>query len=414
MKTLNETGLSPEAVIELLDNFKKQDIEPNKARLLQGIHQGDPTVKQVCQDAHNRFFHHNAFIATYEDGQKQILNELKQMVVEILNGGEEACVNITTGGSESIFCAMHAAREWARVNKPDIRQPYHIVMSRSAHAAFDKAAHYLGMELTRVPWKEDYRADLQAMEEAIQPNTIVVVGSAPMWGFGLVDPIPEIAALAQKHDLWMHSDCCVGGYLLRWMEELGHEIPTWDFRVPGVTSISADLHKHGYAAKPCSTVLYRNRELQNFHYAGVDITNWQSGSYKTEGVAGSRPFASSASAWAIMKHLGHQGWLDLTRRSLEVKNRLIEGLEAIDGFECIRNESLLVCFRSTTLDMGLVFGGVVEKGYFPFGTLDPLYIHMSAEPVSDEIIEMVLSDFRDIAKGVKDGTITGEALAKYM
>ncbi|MCP4125383.1 MAG: aspartate aminotransferase family protein, partial [Bacteroidetes bacterium] len=313
LKVLPEKGLSTDEISKKLRELKQQDLNDEKLRLLTGMHQGDENVKQVCQDAYNLFFHNNAFIAAYEDGQKQILSELRQMTVEILNGGDEGCVNITTGGSESIFCAMHAAREWAKATKPDVQQPYHIVLSRSAHAAFDKAAHSLGMEVSRVAWKEDYRADVETMEAAIQANTIAIVGSAPMWGFGLVDPIAEIGELAQKYNLWMHSDCCVGGYLLRWMEELGCEIPTWDFRVPGVYSISADLHKHGYAAKPCSTVLYRNQELQNYHWTGVDITDWQSGSYKTEGVAGSRPFASTASAWAVMKHLGHEGWLDITR-----------------------------------------------------------------------------------------------------
>jgi glutamate/tyrosine decarboxylase-like PLP-dependent enzyme len=287
-------------------------------------------------------------------------------------------------------------------------------MPRTGHAAFDKAAHYLGMKIVRVPVGEDLRADVGALEAAVSPNTIVLVGSSPCWGLGLLDPIPEIAELARRHQLWMHSDCCVGGFLLPWLERLGFDLPPYDFRVPGVCSISADIHKHGYGAKPCSTVLYRSEELQRFHWVGVAVSDWQSGLYKTHGLVGSRPGGAVSAAWAVMNFLGQDGYLDLTRRALEVKDRLVAGIEQVEDFRCLPNECLLVPFRSETLDMTKVFGGLVEKGYFPWGTFDPMFVHPSAEPVEDLIVDSFLADLRDIGRGVKDGTLTAAALAKYI
>ncbi len=410
-----EIGMSWDKVQKQLEQFMSLDLDIKKERLLTGIHKGSDEVHNVCKSAYNMYFHGNGFIAGFDatSGMAQMQNEVLRMVVEILNGGSDGRANITSGGTESIFCAMHTAREWAKVNRLDIKQPYEVIMPWTGHPAFDKSAHYLGMTVKRVQCGNDYRADVKAMEEAISPNTMFIVGSSPCWGLGLMDPIPEIGVIAEKYGLWMHSDCCVGGFLLPWLERLGaYNIPQYDFRVPGVSSISADLHKHGYAAKPCSTVLYRSEELQQYHWVSID--DWQSGHYSMQGFVGSRPASAVSAAWAVMKYLGEKGYLDLTRRSLEIKDRLIKGIESIDGFKCLENECLLIPFRSEELDMLKVFGGLVEKGYFPFGTFEPMYYHISAEPCEDEIIEDFLADLKDVAVGVANGTITSEAMARYM
>jgi sphinganine-1-phosphate aldolase len=192
------------------------------------------------------------------------------------------------------------------------------------------------------------------------------------------------------------------------------EIPPFDFRVPDVCSISADLHKHGYTAKPASTVSFRSQWHKDFNHVGVGIDNWQSGMYKSHGLIGSRPAGAISSAWAVMSTLGRQGYLDIARRSLDVKDRMINGIEAVEDFKVLRNESLLVPFRSETLDMSRVFGGFVERGYFPWGTFEPMYAHPSAEDLPDAIVAQFLTDLRDIADGVLDGSITEEALAAYI
>lgn len=413
MKRLPVKGIEWEEIKTSLKEFKNSDHPEMKNRLLSGIHKGDEKIHEICRNAFNLYFHGNAFLGSHEQGMAQMQKEVLEMAVGILNGGDEGRANMTTGGTESIFCAMHAAREWAKENRPEIKGPYEMITPWTAHAAFEKAAHYLGIEMKRIDCHENYRADVQAMEEAITENTIIIMGSAPCWGLGLIDPIPQIAEIAVKHNLWMHSDCCVGGYLLPWIEKLGYySIPPYDFRVPGVCSISADLAKHGYAAKPASTVLFRSEKLQKYNPVPVD--DWQSGHYETHGMVGTRPAGSIASAWAVMHYLGEEGYLDVTRRSLEIKERMIKEIEAIDGLECMRNECLLIPIGSESIEMINVFGGMVEKGYFPFGTLDPLMLHVSAENVGDEVIELFLKDLREVAEGVKAGTVTAEALARYM
>ena len=399
-----------EEIKSSLLEFKNLDTDAKHGRLTVDMHMGTEALNRVCMEAYMMFFHRNAMLAEYEEGLRRMQTEILLMAVELLNGGEDARANITSGGTESIFCAMFSARQWARENRPEVTQP-EIVIPFSGHAAFDKSGKYLDITIKRVPVGSDYRADVEAMEAAITPNTIVMVGSAPCWPFGIIDPIEELAEVARKHGLWFHSDCCVGGYISPWLERLGYPIPVFDFRVPGVYSISADLHKHGYAAKPCSTVLYRSEDLQKYHWVPVD--DWPVGHYQTQSLVGSRPAGAVAAAWAVMNYLGEEGYLELAQRSMEVKKRLVQGIESIEDFSCIDNNNLLVLYSSPTLDMGCVLGGLVEKGHFPFGTFIPMFVQIDAEPVSDEVVDAYLADLREVAQGVKNGTITAEALIKY-
>lgn len=403
-------GLSRRKVEAQLAEFRRMDTDAAHGRLTVDMHMGTEEVNKVALRAFNMFFHRNAFLAEYETGMRQMQREVLAMAVEILKGGEDARANITSGGTDSIFCAMHAARQWARDKKPEVKAP-EIVVPFSGHAAFNKSCRYLDIKEVRVPVGGDYRADVQAMEKAITPNTIALVGSAPCWPFGVIDPIDELGKLAQKRGLWLHSDCCVGGYISPWLEKLGMKLPRYDFRVPGVSSISADIHKHGYAAKPCSTVLYRSEDLQKYHW--VPVEDWPVGHYQTQSLVGSRPAGALAAAWAVMKHLGEKGYVALAKRSLEVKKRMEEGIASIEDFWCIKNDSLLILYRSDTLDMLCVMGGMVERGYFPFGTFNPPFVQINAEPVSDEVVDAYLADLREVAKGVREGKITAQALARY-
>lgn len=405
-----ENGGDWKEIRKRLLEFKQLDVSDELGRLNIYCHKGSEELETIRGEAYSIFAHSNAFLTGYMDGMGTMEAEVLRMALEILNGQEKGCAFITTGGTESIFCAMHTAREWSKVErqvpgKPEIIIPY------SGHAAFDKACHFLEMDIRRIPVREDFRADIKAMEEAISENTIALVGSAPNWPYGTIDSIPELAALASRHDLWMHVDACVGGYINPWLERLGYDIPRFDFRVPGVCSISADLHKHGYASKPCSTVLYRSKEFQDYHFVSVD--NWPEGEYKTPGFVGSRPAGSVATAWAVMKYLGEEGYIEMTRQCMEVKKKLVAGIEKIEDFRCIENDSTMIFFRSDTLDMLTVIGGMVEKGYFPFGVFNPLMLQLIAEPVPDEMIQAYLSALEEIATGVKNGTVTSTAIARY-
>lgn len=382
--------------------------------LMMGIHGGSEATHHVIEKAYMKFFHQNALIAEADPlAMGKMQNEVLGWTASLLNGGAQARAAMMTGGTEAIFCALHAARQWARQTKPEIREPFEIVAPWSIHATFEKGAHYLDMKVVRVPIGDDYRADPIAMADAVTANTIMVAGSAPSWGIGLVDPLEEIAKIARTHDLWMHVDACIGGFLLPFMERCGETIPLWDFRIPEVCSISADLHKHAYAAKPASTVTFKNQTLYDYNHQGVAISNWQSGMYKAHGFVGSRPGSAVAAAWAVLSFLGEAGYCDLTRSLLARRDVMIEGIESIHDFWVLKNHCLMLPFRSDTLDMMKVLGGLVERGYFPWGTIEPLFVHPSAEPVDESIISGFLKDLSEVATGVLNNEITADAMASY-
>ncbi|MEM9750494.1 MAG: aminotransferase class V-fold PLP-dependent enzyme, partial [Pseudomonadota bacterium] len=338
-------GRSWEEIEADLDQYKSMDSFGPKNRLMTAIHQGSAQTHEICQKAYMKFFHTNALLADMEPGGLgKMQGDVLQWTADLLNGGGVARAGMMTGGTESIFCALHAAREWARENRPDIKGEYEIVAPWSIHATFEKGAHYLGMKVIRTPLTDELRGDPAAMADAITPNTIVIAGSAPSWGIGRVDPLEEIGALAEKHNLWMHVDACVGGFLLPFMERCGEDIPVWDFRIPAVCSISADLHKHGYAAKPASTVTFRSQEHLDYNLRGVAIEDWQSGLYKSHGFVGSRPGSAVAAAWAVMSYLGEAGYVDLVAQQLKIRDRMIAGIEAIEDFKVLRNHCLMVPF----------------------------------------------------------------------
>lgn len=408
------SGLSAAEVDERLAGFRARDFDRHKSRLLTGIHSGTGDVHRVCREAYLTYFHENSLLAGMQEGQGDMQREVLAATTSLFHGGPRAEAFFTSGGSESLFTAVHTAREWARATRPDIREPYTIVMPRTAHGSIDKAAHFLGLQMRRVPVGPDLRADIAALEAAIDDHTLMLVGSAPSWGLGLVDPIAEIARIAAPRRLWVHVDACVGGFLLPFMERLGETIPPFDFRVPGVNSISADLHKHGFAAKPASTVSFRSGELAQHHWTGTVIDDWQSPGYHSQGVLGSRPASALAAAWAVIHYLGAEGYLRITEQTLALKRYMVTRIEAIEDFRVLPNECMLIPFRSETLEMPAVLGGMVERGYFPWGTFDPMYVHPSAEPVEQAVADALLDDIADIAGGVRSGRITATALAKYV
>jgi glutamate/tyrosine decarboxylase-like PLP-dependent enzyme len=370
-------------------------------------------VNEVSKMAFTKYLKKNMLVKEVAHGLQTIEQELKRMVVEVLNAGDDARVNITSGGSESLYCAINAAYQWAKENRPEVKEP-EIVAPYSIHAAFSKWCHYTGIKLNRVPLGPDYRADVEAMEKAVTPNTIMIAGSSPCWPYGLYDPIEEIAEIAQKHNLWMHSDGCLGGYLAPWVEKLGYKIPTkWDFSVPGVHSLSADLHKYGYSAKPCSTILFKNKEFQNYHW--FHPSDWPSGPYNTEAILGSFPAGSIASAWAVMMNLGEKGYLDLAKRFLEVRERYMAGINKIEGLKCWDNDLTPLLIDVGELDYFSFMSGLFERQKFVFPVYEPTLVQFICDPVSDEVVDGFIAAVGEVAKGVREGTVTSEYLmSKYM
>ncbi len=303
--------------------------------------------------------------------------EIVSMTAHMLGASQSAddgiCGSVASGGTEGILLAMRSYRDWARETK-GITAPEMVVPS-TAHAAFDKAAQYFGIKLVKVPVGPDYRADVAATEKAINRHSICIVGSAVSFPHGVIDPIEELSELARKRGIGFHTDACLGGFILPWADKLGYDIPPFDFRLPGVTSISADTHKYGYAAKGTSVVLYRTPELRHYQY--YKVADWPGGLYFSPTFAGSRPGGLSAACWAAMLSIGESGYLDATRRILQTGAKLRAAVESIPELRVLGDPLWVISFASDELDIYRVLDFMTRRHWNLNGLHRPPAVHLA-------------------------------------
>jgi len=340
-----------------------------------------------------------------------VWDQVAQMVREIIGAPEGAHTTITTGGTESNFLATKTARDKAKSRKPGDWVP-EIVIPYTAHPSFDKAAHYLGMRIRRIRERADFRADVRAMEDAINERTVLIVGSAPQYPHGRIDPIPELAALAAKHGIWCHVDACVGGFLLPFLKRLGHEIPDFSFDVPGVTSVSADLHKFGQTPLGISTMTLRDADDLKFQDFVFDA--WPSGSLRSEGFIGSGTGRNIAAAWAVLKFLGDEGYTEQARRIARASEVLADGVEEMEGVEVlVRAEAGIFLFRPTDTDVRAVAEALLVKGFGVVVCEEPLAIHLFIDaPPDDRAAQDFLAALRASLEDARSGRFTGKNARK--
>lgn len=312
---------------------------------------------------------------------------------------EHICGSVSSGGTESIMLAIKTYRDWARATKRITRPE--MVAPDSAHPAFDKAAHYFGIKMVRVPVGPDHRADVAAMRKAITRNTIVLIGSSPSFPHGVIDPIEELSELARKKGLGFHTDACLGGFVLPWAKKLGYPVPPFDFRLPGVTSMSADTHKFGYAAKGTSVVLYRGSELRSHQY--FTATEWPGGIYFSPTFSGSRPGGLIAAAWATLLTMGEQGYLEATRRILETADTIKRGIRAIPELRVLGEPLFVIAFASDTVNIYQVMEQLSARGWNLNGLHKPSAVHLcvTLRHTQPGVAERFLEDLRAAVEHVR-------------
>ncbi|GMQ49434.1 pyridoxal phosphate-dependent decarboxylase family protein [Vibrio sp. 10N] len=405
-----KTGYGKEDVLNKLDELKQEMVPVEGGRFGMYSLKGSEDIQDIVEQAALKFFSFNALFTFMNQPAGQIEDELIEMIREIFHGSDDMRANFTTGGSESIYCAMKAMRDWARETMPHIKEP-ELVMPYSAHSAFSRGGKYFGIKIVRTPVAADNRVDIKATKAAINENTIGLVGSAPCWPFGVYDRIEELSELATEKSLWLHVDACVGGYLAPFVKKAGYELPNWDFTVPGVRSISADMHKYGYAPKPMSTVMYRGGDEQFHHYTIVD--DWPCGAYFTQSLGGSRTFASTAGAWAVMNYLGEEGYVDNAKRIMTIKQMIIDGLADSADLRTAKTDLSLLIIDSPTLDITKVVAGMSQRGWSLLGNTQPPAIHLAIDPISDEQVERMLNDFHEVVEEVKSGEADQQGSLAY-
>jgi glutamate/tyrosine decarboxylase-like PLP-dependent enzyme len=394
-------GREHEGLLRQMEAMKEGDAAWKDGRVWSLVYYAGDAHHELLKKAHHVFFAENALNPMAFKSLKRMEAEVVQMTAAMLNAPPTGVGTMTTGGTESILMAVKAARERARKTKPWIRNP-EIVAPRSVHVAFGKAAHYFGLRIRYADLADDFRADVSAMKRLVRRNTVLIVASAPQYPHGVVDPIAEIGAFAEEKGIPFHVDACIGGFALPWVEKLGYPVPVFDFRVPGVTSMSADVHKYGFAAKGASVVVYRDMSYLKHQF--FVSTDWPGGIYVSPSMTGTRGGGPIAAAWASLMAMGEDGFLDHTKRAMEAAIALKEGIAKIPGVMVLgKPEGTIVTFGASdrSIDVYRVADQLEKKGWSVDRQQHPASIHCTVTSNHGAIVDTYLSDLREAVEHVR-------------
>jgi len=398
---LPECGRSRDVILGELTALKAADYDWQRGRVPVYVFKTSDEVSEIGRAAFFEYFSENALGARRAfPSVKKMEEEVVGMALGLLRAPDQARGFMTSGGTESITQAIQSCRDWSRKRRGRRDHRGNIVAPESAHPAFDKAARLMDLEVRRAPVGPDLRADVAALAALTDDDTIMLVGSAPCFPYGVIDPIADIGALAEKRGIWLHVDACVGGYLAPFVRMIGRPIPDFDFHVAGVSSISADLHKFGFCPKPASTVFYRSAELAEFH--AFDFADWPSGRFTTTTISGTRPAGAVAAAWAVFNFLGIAGYKQAARELMGFVDGYRAGIEAIPGLKIIGDPHLsIVAYGSDTLDIFRVAEAMSRKGWLPGLLQKPKAIHRMMSQLHALGLEDYLSDLRAAVETVR-------------
>ena len=398
-----DAGLEKTAVLDLMKTIQAKESGKWQGGFVSGaVYHGDENHIDFLNQVYAIHSQSNPLHSDIWPSAAKYESEVVAMTADMLgatHAADEICGVVSSGGTESILLAMKTYRDRARKERK-IEHP-EIVVPKTVHAAFDKAAQYFNLKIVHVPVKKDFTADVKAMKKAINRNTIAMVGSAPSFPHGAIDPIAELSEIARKKGIGFHTDACLGGFILPWAEKLGHDIPPFDFRLPGVTSISADTHKYGYAAKGTSVILYRGKHLRRYQY--FTITDWPGGLYFSPTFAGSRPGALSAQCWAAMVAMGKSGYLEATRQILETAAVIKKGIMDIPELYILGDPLWVIAFGSESLNIFQVMDRMGIKGWSLNGLHKPACVHIcvTLRHARPDVADRFLTDLKDAVAYVK-------------
>jgi len=400
-------GLSKEEILNRLQAFKSRDMDWKAGKVWCYVYNPGEDPAAVTREAYLAFLTENALDPSVFPSMLKLETDVVRAVIHLLRGDSNAVGHLTTGGTESIMLAVKTARDKTRAENPEITQP-EMVLPRTAHAAFHKAAHYLSVKPVLVdidPKTVKVRAE--DMGAAITPSTILLVASAPNYSQGVIDPIAEIGKTAQEKNLLFHVDACVGGPHLSFMRKLGYDVPDFDFTVPGVTSISTDLHKYGYAAKGCSVVMYRSKDIRKYQiFACTDTTGY---TLINPTVLSSKTGGPMAGAWAILNFLGEEGYKKIIKEVQEATKKLIDGINGMDGLQVLGEPAMcMFSFKSDVINVYQLADEMSKRGWYIQGqfstALTPRNLHLSVNQGTVHNADALLTDLRECVEIVKRST----------
>lgn len=399
-KSLPKTGMQTEEVIQLLTHYQQLGtVQWRDGRVSGGVYaaMSDDKLQSLMKDVFGETAYTNPLHADIFPGIRKMECEVVRMAIDLFRGDEKCCGTMTSGGTESLVMACKAFRDYGRAEK-GIRNG-EIVAPVTAHAGFDKAAQLLGLRLRHAPCDpKTFKVNIRAMRKLINNNTVLLVGSSPTYPHGIVDPLDEIAKLGLEFNIPVHVDACLGGFLLPFMAEAGYPVPVHDFRQAGVTSISADTHKYGYAPKGSSVILYR--DLKYRHHQFSVCTEWPGGMYASPTISGSRAGANIATCWAALLYHGREGYVHSTRLTMQVTRFLKEEVKNIPGIHIYGDPLMSVlAFGSDNFNILEMSERLAHRGWnlnslqFPAG----FHICVTLMHTRAGVADQLLQDVREIA-----------------
>ena len=399
-----QQGLSKEEILNTLQALKSRDMDWRAGKVWCYVYDPGEDPAEVTREAYVSYLTENGLDPSVFPSLLKVETDVVRATINLLRGDSEAVGHLTTGGTESIMLAVKTARDKARAEHPEIAQP-EMVLPKTAHAAFHKAAHYLSVKPVIVDIDpQTFKVRAVDVERAITSNTILVVASAPSYSQGVIDPIEEVGRIAQDQNLLFHVDACVGGLHLSFLRKLGYNVPDFDFTVPGVTSISTDLHKYGYAAKGCSAIMYRSKAIRKYQiFASTDTTGY---TLINPTMLSSKTGGPMAGAWAILNFLGEEGYKKIVQDVQEATKKLMDGVNAIEGLQVLGNPAMcMFSFKSDVINVYQLADEMSTRGWYiqgQFSTpLTPRNLHISVNHGTIHNVEALLQDLRECVVNVK-------------
>jgi len=411
-KSMPTTGSSWDDLKTEMATIAENDADWRGGRTAVYVFNAGDDVSAVAADAYRMFLSENALGARRAfPSLARMESDVVQFGLSLLNAPDAAVGDMTSGGTESIMLAVKACRDYWRAKGRDVSDG-EILAPQSVHPAFNKAAQYLGLKVVRIAVTEDLTADAVAMATAVNAKTLMIVGSMPCFPYGVIDPIADLSDIALEHDLWLHVDACVGGYFAPFARLNGVNLPPFDFALPGVCSMSADLHKYGYTAKGASTIFYRDEERRQGQIFAFG--DWPCGVMQTHTLPGTRPGGAIAAAWAVMSYLGVDGYREKAQDVVTARQRLVAGFKEIEGIEVFGAPQLgLIAYGAKDCDIHAVADRLAAAGWVSARIDPPRGIHLMLSPRHLDVVDDYLTDLQTAIAAVRAEGATSAGGAVY-
>lgn len=401
MHQIPTKGRSQEDIFKDMEQYRADDPNWRSGRVWSYVYHAGNEAEELVKKAYTMFLSENGLDPTVFISLQKFENEVVKSIINLVGGDNKVVGNLTSGGTESLLLAVKTARDWARVHKPHIKNP-EMIVPVTAHSSLFKAAHYFGLKAVMVDVQDDYTVSPETVRKAINPDTILIAASAPSYAHGVMDPIQELGKVALENNLLFHVDGCIGAFILPYIRKLGYHVPPFSFDVPGVTSLSLDLHKYGYAAKGCSVVMYKDKELRRFQL--FSCTEWAGYAVVNATALSSKSGGPIAAAWALLNYLGEEGYLQLAKDTMDARNKIMQAINEIPELKIEGNPVMpLLAISSSKIDIYELNDELKKKGWVIGAQLKkrnmPATIHLTINKVNVDCVDELIADIKE---GVKE------------